>query len=50
LNADAWFPAVIQQQTVSIDIVAALMHQPANTLELPVIKVGKGIFQAIILS
>ena len=34
LDADAGFPAVVQQQAVPINIVAALMHQPLNSAEL----------------
>ena len=34
LGADAGFPAVVQQQAVPINIVAALMHQPLNSAEL----------------
>lgn len=32
LDTDAGFPAIVQQQTVPIIVVAALMHQPSNTL------------------
>ena len=34
LNADAWFPAVIQQQTVPVIVVAALMYQPLDSAKL----------------
>ena len=36
LNADTGFPAVVQQQAVSINVVTALVYQPLNTLELAV--------------
>ena len=34
LNADAWLPAVVQQQAVPIVIIAAFMHQPLDGAEL----------------
>ena len=50
LNADAGLPAVVQQQAVSIVIIAAFMHQPLDGAELLVVQMRYGIFQSIILS
>ena len=50
LNADAGFPAVVQQQAVPIIVIAALMHQPLDSAELLVGQMRYGIFQSTILS
>ena len=43
LNADAWFPAVIQQQAVPGIVVAALMHQPLDCAKLLIIQMWNRI-------
>ena len=47
LNADAWFPAIIKQQTIPIVIVAALMHQPLDGTKLLVGQARYWIFQSV---
>jgi len=43
LNADAWFPAIVQQQTVSLIIVAALMYQSLDCAKLLIIQMWNRI-------
>ena len=50
LDTDAGFPAVVQQDTVTVNIVAAFMHQPLNGTELLIGQMWYWVFQSVFLS
>lgn len=50
LSADAGFPAVVQQEAVAVNIVAALMYQPLNNAKLLVVQMRYCVFQLFFLS